>query len=353
MRGTRALLWPLSVVFGAAAHFRARVYRTGLRKQRRLNGVVISVGNLTTGGTGKTPMVAWIADGLVKEGKATGILTRGYPGKSREGIGDTSDEVKLLRARLGERVAIGVGADRFAQGQELAKQGIEWFILDDGFQHLQLARDVDIVLVDATNPFGGGHLLPAGRLREPKSAIRRADVIMITRSARAPAVEAAVRRESAAPIFYAHAGLDAIRSFPGGGMGGAKSASEVGPAFAFCGIGNPGAFLADLRVWGVQVAGHKFFRDHHRYTNRDGERILREAKAAGARALMCTEKDLYNLHAIHRFEMPLFYCRISLAIDREDEFWDCVMKIAEARRNTALRGLPLGSAGNEGLGGKA
>jgi tetraacyldisaccharide 4'-kinase len=338
------------MVYGAVAHFRARAYRTGLRKQRRLDGWVISVGNLTTGGTGKTPMVAWIAERLVKEGKHTGILTRGYRGKSSEGIGNTSDEVKLLRARLGERVAIGVGADRFAKGRELAIQGIEWFVLDDGFQHLQLARDVDIVLVDATNPFGGGHLLPAGRLREPKSAIRRADVIVITRSAHAPAVEAAVRRESAAPIFYAHMGLDAIRSFTDGKIGGAISASEVGPAFAFCGIGNPGAFLADLRAWGVQVAGHKFFRDHHRYTDRDGERIMPEAKAAGARALICTEKDLYNLRVKDFGGMPLHFCRISLAIDREGEFWDCVLKIAEARRNAAVRGLPLGPAGNGGLG---
>lgn len=353
MSGTRALLWPLSMVYGAVAHFRARAYRTGLRKQRRLDGCVISVGNLTTGGTGKTPMVAWIAERLMKGGKATCILTRGYRGESREGAVDSSDEVKLLRARLGERVAIGVGADRYASGRELARQGIEWFVLDDGFQHLQLARDLDLVLIDATNPFGGGCLLPAGRLREPKSALRRADIIVITRSAHAPAVEAAVRRESSAPIFYAHSRLDAIRSFTDGQMGGAISTAEVGPAFAFCGIGNPGAFLADLRAWGVQVAGHKFFRDHHRYTSRDDEEIMRGAKAAGARALICTEKDLYNLCSKDYGGMPLYFCRISLAIDREDEFWNCVMKIANARRNAALRELPLGTAGNGRLDGEA
>lgn len=340
------LLWPLSAVYGAAAHFRARAYRTGLKNQHRLDGIVISVGNLTTGGTGKTPMVAWIADRLVREGKSTGILTRGYRGDSRAGREDSSDEVKLLRARLGERVAIGVGADRFANGRELARQGVEWFVLDDGFQHLQIARDVDIVLIDASNPFGGGHLLPAGRLREPKAALRRASVIVITRSAHAPAVEAAVRRESAAQIFYAHMHLEAICRFADGQIGSAISPAGVGKAFAFCGIGNPAAFLWDLRAWGIQLAGHKVFRDHHRISNSDSEQITREAKAADARALICTEKDLYNLQGVHRFEMPLFYCRISVTIDRADEFWDYVMMIANARRSGLQREIHPGMAQN-------
>jgi tetraacyldisaccharide 4'-kinase len=323
------LLWPLSVPYGAAARIRARAYRTGLLRRERLDGVVISVGNLTVGGTGKTPMVAWIAERLASEGKRVGILTRGYRGES----GDTGDEVKLLRARLGERVAMGVGADRDAKGRELAERGVEWFVLDDGFQHLQLVRDVDIALIDATNPFGGGHLLPAGRLREPKSALGRADLIVITRSERAPAVEAAVRRESNAPIFYARTKLEAIRRFAEGQAGGAATVEEVGRAFAFCGIGNPGAFVADLRGWGMKVAGSKFFRDHHRYSAGDDKAILREAEATGASALICTEKDLYNLHGIHRGKMPVYFCAISVQVDREEEFWSAVKEIAKASQS--------------------
>jgi tetraacyldisaccharide 4'-kinase len=329
----QTLLWPLSAAFGAGARLRARAYRTGVAKQQRLDGVVISVGNLTTGGTGKTPMVAWIADRLVREGKRAAILTRGYGSDER----GTSDEAKLLRARLGERLAIGVGADRAAKGRELVKQGVEWFVLDDGFQHLQLARDVDIVLIDATNPFGGGHVLPSGHLREPKSALRRASVIVITRSGHAPAVEAAVRRESAAPIFYAHARLDAIRGIAEGQLAGAVAPSGVGPAFAFCGIGNPMAFIADLREWGMPVAGHKFFRDHHRYADVDEHGILREAEAAGARALICTEKDFYNLHAIYCGRLPVFVCEISMRVDREDEFWATVKRIAGAKTAVAQK----------------
>jgi len=191
-----SVLWPLTLPYGAGVHLRARAYRKGILRQRRLGGMVISVGNLTTGGTGKTPMVIWIAQRLLVEGKSTGILTRGYRGEGNASA-LTSDEVRLMQARLGDRVAFGVGADRFAGGSELAKRGVESFVLDDGFQHLQLARDADIVLIDAMNPFGGGHLLPAGRLREPPSALSRADIVVITlRLSRLPSGAIQTRRFS-------------------------------------------------------------------------------------------------------------------------------------------------------------
>jgi tetraacyldisaccharide 4'-kinase len=361
-----SLLWPLSVPYGAVAHLRARAYRKGLLRQRRLDGAVISVGNLTVGGTGKTPMVLWLAQRLLEEGKRVGILTRGYrgradraahtdeygdaiatPASTSSGGGTSSDEVRLLATRLGHHVEIGVGADRYARGLELAKQGVDWFVLDDGFQHMQLTRDVDIVMVDATNPFGGGRMLPSGRLREPRTALKRADVIVITRSERAPAVEATIRRDSDAPIFYARTGLDSIRSISDGQIGGVVPPADLGPLFAFCGIGNPSAFVSDLREWGVQVAGHKFFRDHHPFTDRDDVEILSEAEATGAQGLICTEKDLYNLHGIYFSELPVFFCAISLRIDREEEFWGTVKGIVEARRNAGQGTLPLGTALND------
>src|SRR5579871_528519 len=171
---------------------RTRLYAAGLLHSRRLPGTVISVGNLTVGGTGKTPMVLWIAERLLVEGKQVGILTRGYGSRknSQEITASnsspqtsTSDEVRLLDNRLGGRARFGIGADRFARGSELTARGVDWFVLDDGFQHLSLARDVNIVLIDAANPFGGGLLLPAGRLREPRTALARAEIIVITRSA--------------------------------------------------------------------------------------------------------------------------------------------------------------------------
>ncbi len=325
-----SVLWPLTLPYGAVVHLRARAYRKGILRQRRLDGMVISVGNLTTGGTGKTPMVLWIAQRLLAEGKSPGLLTRGYRGEG-DGAASTSDEVRLLRARLGERVPLGVGADRFAHGSELAKRGIESFVLDDGFQHLQLARDVDIVLIDATNPFGGGHLLPAGRLREPLSALSRADVIVITRSHHAPTVEAAVRANSDAPIFYARAHLESIRAYSGELPGTESTEAHSRKWFAFSGIGNPAAFRADLRAWGLDVAGYKAFPDHHRYTAQEVKAIEDAAYAVGATALICTEKDSFNLSGVPLPSMDLYWGCISLQIAREQEFWQTVMAVAGSR----------------------
>jgi tetraacyldisaccharide 4'-kinase len=345
----QSLLWPLSLPYGAAAHLRARAYRKGILKQQHLDGTVISVGNLTTGGTGKTPMVLAIAEHLLAEGKNVGILTRGYRGEnippafenksqaattnaaSTSGFTATSDEVRMLQSRLGTRVHFGVGANRYAQGRELANRGVNWFVLDDGFQHLQLARDVDIVLIDATNPFSGGRLLPAGHLREPRSALARADIIVITRSIRAPAIESSIRRDSTAPIFYARPKLDAIHSFTEGQISGAVVPAALPKLFVFCGIGNPTAFLDDLRNWGLDIVGHKFFPDHHRCTDHEDRVILQLANEAGASGLICTEKDLYNLHAIHYGKLPTFYCSISMQIDNPDDFWRTVKTVAEHR----------------------
>lgn len=321
------LLWPLTLPYGAYVRLRAFAYRKGILRQKRLNGRVISVGNLTTGGTGKTPMVLWIAQHLLAEGKTPGILTRGYHGRLLPS-GSTSDEVQLLSKRLGDRVVFGVGADRFARGRELAQWSIEWFVLDDGFQHLQLARDVDVVLIDAIDPFGGGHLLPLGHLREPRSALKRAQVLVITRSDHAPALEAAIRRDSDAPIFYARNQLDSIRLLRGDYPGEEDVRARFRRFFAFCGVGNPNSFLADLHDWGLRIVGHQFFPDHHRYIQHDLESIGAAAHAAGADGLICTEKDAFNLAGVKWRPVDIWYCRIDLRVGREDEFWATVMTAA-------------------------
>ncbi len=328
-----ALLWPFTLPYGAVAHLRARAYRTGLLRQRRLDGVVISVGNLTTGGTGKTPMVLLIAQHLLAEDKSVGILSRGYRGGS-DASGSTSDEVRLLRARLSDRVPFGVGADRFAQGSELAKRGVDWFVLDDGFQHLSLARDVDILLIDATNPFGGGQLLPSGRLREPRSALARADIIVITRSDHAAAVEAVIRHDSDAPIFYAAPHLESVRHFRGEYPGEEYTECHSRKLFAFSGIGNPAVFPVDLREWGLDPVGYKIFPDHHRYTTQDVAAIAAEARAAGADSLICTEKDIFNLSGASLDGIELYYCRIFFHVANETEFWRAVMSAVKSRHNS-------------------
>lgn len=332
MNFKQTLVWPLTVPYGAATRLRARAYEAGLLRAKRLNACVISVGNLTVGGTGKTPMVLWIAQRLIAEAKSTAILTRGYRGTVGP-EGATSDEVQLMRARLGSQAQIGIGSDRYTRGAELVAKAVDWFVLDDGFQHLQLARDVNIVLIDAMNPFGGGRLLPAGFMREPKSALKRADIVVITRSSRAPAIEAVVRRETNAPIFYARPWLDSVRSINGPEPGGEVVDARKRKWFAFCGVGNPAAFVADLRDWGFQICGPRFFRDHHRYAQSEIDQLAKQAQAAGADGLVCTEKDRFNLAHVRSFPLPAAYCRITMQVDRAEDFWSEVKTVAAISRS--------------------
>src|SRR5438874_9934803 len=175
-RPVRILLYPLSILDGGIVRLRMRLYEQGWLKRKRLKGTVISVGNLTVGGTGKTPMVIWLAEKFLAEGKRVAILSRGYRGSN-----GTSDEVELMKFRLQGRVTFGVGKNRFAEGRRLeSQQSIDVFLLDDGFQHLQLARNLNILLMDASRPLAGESLLPAGRLREPLVAMSRANLIVFT-----------------------------------------------------------------------------------------------------------------------------------------------------------------------------
>ena len=309
-------------------------YARGVFRNRKLPGTVISVGNLTAGGTGKTPLVLWIAERLAMEGKHAAILTRGYrgtseansnPGDNPQGL-PQSDEVALLRERLAGSVQLGVGADRSKNGEALARHGVNWFVLDDGFQHLKLARDVDIVLLDATDPFGGGATLPSGRLREPVSALRRADIVVITRSvqAPAPAIEAMIRRHNECPIFYATTRIVSVLRIPRLDIALPHADWPRGRFLAFCGIGNPPAFFQDLRSWGFQVAVERSFADHHVYSQREAMELEIAAAACGADALLCTEKDVWNLRQVQFAALPVYCCRISLHLP--ETFWEAVMK---------------------------
>lgn len=329
----QSLLWPLSILYGAGARLRAWTYRAGIVHQRRLRGAVISVGNLTVGGTGKTPMTIWLAQRFAASGKKTAVLSRGYhplPQRFQVAGGieipqGWNDEAALLHNRLGDKVEIGVGANRFAKGRELESRGVECFILDDGFQHLQLARDVDIVLLDATNPFGGGHLLPEGRLREPISALRRADIVIITRSEHAPATEAIIQRHTSAPIFYARTELLSVETYgqPARTTNNQSTGNEM--YFVFCGIGNAPAFFDDLAKWGIQVAGHATFRDHHLYTEADLSGLESRALAAGADVLLCTEKDIQNLTPLSANRLPILFCKIALRFNDEEVLWQTIL----------------------------
>jgi len=334
-RPVQIALWPASLVWQAIVRTRATAYRSGFLRSKRLPGTVISIGNLTAGGTGKTPLVLWLAQRLHEEGKRAAVLTRGYRGVPAGAGGvPQSDEVAIYRTRLQHLAELGVGANRFASGKILSRHGIEWFVLDDGFQHMQLARDVDIVLLDATDPFAEGWMIPAGLLREPRSALARADIIIVTRSPKTPAIETIVQRITHVPIFHAVTELLDVVKIP------THPSQPLEPlsnwrgkkAFAFCGIGNPQAFFDDLSRWGGSVSGHSSFPDHHTYTQRDIEKIESRARDSGAEILLCTEKDIFNLRNIQLPILPVYCVRISMEISEPDKLWRTISETAERHR---------------------
>jgi tetraacyldisaccharide 4'-kinase len=326
-RPQRILLWPFSLLYGGVVSIRAGLYSRGWLKQKRLEGAVISVGNISVGGTGKTPLVIWLAEKLLQQGKRVAILSRGY-----RGSGGSSDEVELMRSRLQNRVIFGVGKNRFAEGQRIeSREPIDVFLLDDGFQHFQLARDLDIVLMDASRPVGGQSLLPAGPMREKISAMSRADIVVFTRTENAAGAKEAIQRLWKLPIFAASTRLLGFRRLAGAGP--LQTAFELGagPFFAFCGIGNPDAFIRDLQKWGVAPAGQMFFPDHHRYTLDDVRGIEQAATQHGARALLTTEKDSWNLADVKSSALPVFISVIDLEIAGEAEFLAAINSGLDAR----------------------
>ena len=326
-RPLRILLWPASKLYGIGVSIRTRFYASGWRKQKRLKAAVISVGNLSVGGTGKTPLVIWLAEKLVAQGQRVAILTRGY-----RGTAGSSDEVELMSSRLQNRVIFGVGKNRFAEGQRIeSRQAIDIFLLDDGFQHLQLVRDLDIVLMDASRPMAQP-LLPAGPMREPLSALTRAGIIIFTRTENAAGAREAIQRLSDLPIFAGSTRLLGFRRI-GSAVSSLQTVADLGsgPFFAFCGIGNPEAFVRDLQRWGIMPAGHMFLADHHRYTLEDVQAIDQAAKGVGAKGLLTTEKDSRNLKDVHFSALPVFVSIIDLEISGETEFLAAINGVLQAR----------------------
>lgn len=299
----RLALRAMASLYGAAIRLRNRHYdRPGAPRRALLP--VVSVGNLTVGGTGKTPLVAWLAERCARAGRKPAVVSRGYGGRAGRGPlvvsrGDgpvvnaaaSGDEPYLLATTL-PGVVVVVGSDRHAGTATAAELGSDLVILDDGFQHRRLHRDVDIVLLDGTDPFGNGRLLPAGPLREPRSSLARADLVLITRSAPdddREQLEAVLRScNPAAPR------LRSAHRTVGFFAGGEHRVERPRRAFVFCGIGNPGRFRADVEAEGVEVVAFEIRRDHHRYD--PGElRRWRSAAAALDAVLLTTEKDYVRL----------------------------------------------------------
>lgn len=308
----RLALWPLSLVYRCAAAAHRTAYRTGWLAVERAPVPVVSVGNLSAGGTGKTPLVAAVCRLLDAEGRRTAVVSRGYRRRRSEGaiivsrgegrgpevdVRSAGDEPFLLASLL-PRSAVVV-ATRRIDGARLAaaELGADVVVADDAYQHHGMARDVDLLVIDAMAPDGGGWLLPAGALREPLSSARRASALLVSRSDRpgaAPDASAAFQRYNPdAPVFRTKARFPAV-VLPDGREADVESLAGRS-VLGFCGIGRPELFREDLRRLGLEVAGFTAFADHHWYDDHDMEKLARRAAAVGATLLMTTEKDYVKL----------------------------------------------------------
>ena len=321
-------MWALlSQLYSLVMRVRALLYRRGVMTRRRLRHPVISVGNLTVGGTGKTPFVAYLAGVLQKAGYQPVILSRGYRGKAEHstlvvsdgskvlcGPASSGDEPFLLAGQLpGVRVAVGKDRHRSGTLVEQDAGGRVIHILDDGFQHLRLKRNLDILLVDATDPFGGGRLLPAGRLREPLSAMGRADLVVITRSHLLGEIddpEAVIRRHNKlTPISYFY--HDAVGVFDLKNRRQFRTRDFMGRrVIALAAIGHPAIFVQDLEHYQLEVRHRLLFPDHHPYSQSDLDRALESLDEHGAEALMTTEKDAVRLQDLEFGDGQIFVWKI-------------------------------------------
>jgi tetraacyldisaccharide 4'-kinase len=299
-----------AVPYAAAMRVRRWGYRKRLLPSKKPAIPVICAGNITTGGTGKTPMVAWVVGQLKQAGRKPAILTRGY-----KGSGGTSDEAKLLRQLCDAPVI--VNPDRVAGAKTAATSGADVCVMDDGFQHLRLRRDLDIALVDATNPFGYGRCLPRGLLREPVSALQEADAIVITRSdqldataldelhdqlahcARNATLHRAVHKPTKIIDENGHdLPLDALRGLK---------------VCGFCGVGNPEHFFALLESLHPSLVDRHIYDDHVVYTQELVDHLRSAAEGTDSQVLVTTQKD-YVKFPVRGFHRPVWALAVEMEI---------------------------------------
>ena len=329
--GRKTGLWPTlqrgglragSVPYGWAVGLRNRFYEHGWLRSYRSAVPVVSIGNLTLGGTGKTPCVEYVARLYRRQDRRVAILSRGYG--SRAG---RNDEAMVLEENLPD-VPHLQGVDRVGLARTAVEElESEILILDDGFQHRRLKRDLDLVLIDATNPWGHGCLFPRGLLREPLSSLRRADAVLLTRcdqveeTARVRIEETIARQAPNVPVaLTTHQPIELCNSER-------NTASlqelQARPVAAFCGIGNPQAFRQTLTGLGAELTDFRTFADHHAYTRADVEALRGWAeKQAHEGIVVTTQKDLVKLRLVHLAGRPLWALRICLRIEAGQEMLD-------------------------------
>ena len=328
----------LSLLYLTGYLIRKSFYCLGLIKPKKLSAKVISVGNITAGGSGKTPFVLYLAKKLMEKKVNFAILTRGYKRLSKDTIElekidspdirweQVGDEPYLLSNHLLE-IPIIVDKDRFHSGKIAQdKYKADFLLLDDGFQHWRLKRDLDIVMIDSSIDLEKEKLLPAGRLREPLSSLKRANLFVLTRvdqsERRDKVIKLLQKYNPQAPIVESILEVTSVANW--------KDKSEIGlsqlkgkKGLAFCGIGNPYSFERTLKSSGLEILNAFFFLDHYIYTRKDLLLLQAEAKKSGASYLITTEKDSIRLPDTGELTIPLLVIKVELKIiSGEEKLWE-------------------------------
>jgi tetraacyldisaccharide 4'-kinase len=285
--------------------------------------------------------VEWVSRVLAANGKRVCILTRGYgrenanrhvlvsDGKSVfPSAAEAGDEAFLLAKKLRGLASVVSDVDRVSAGAGAIKHlGVDCFVLDDGFQHLRLARNLNLVTIDATNPWGGGSLLPVGRLREPVSGLRRADCVVLTRTDQIDNVGSLLfeveTHTNGCPVFLSR--MKTVGTIPLGQQN--REAPKTTRFAAFCAVGNPRSFFERLRKDGYEVVFEKTFADHHKYSQRDLNLVINEAQRAGAESLITTAKDAVKLQPL-QIDFPCDVLEIEIEIDNGAELSRMILKAA-------------------------
>ena len=359
-------------IYGAITDARNALYRKNIFKSVSLDAPTFSIGNITVGGTGKTPLVAWITEFLAERGEKVCILTRGYGRENarqrvlvsdgREILADArqaGDEPFELSEKLLGKAVIVADANRAAAGKwAREKFGITAFVLDDAFQHRRVRRDLDIVCVDATKPFGNEKVLPAGILREPLKNLRRADVVIITRANLVSDLRELkskiLQLNRRAAVFTAENRITDLVSLRQGDRETRRqgdkerkeriqsSESKVrkpkheGRFFAFCALGNPDNFFNQMRSENYNLVAAEIFPDHHFYTAKDVVRIENLSRQSRADFLLTTVKDAVKLQKL-KFSIPCFVVKTELIFDNEKKLREQINAVFE-KQNSKLKG---------------
>jgi tetraacyldisaccharide 4'-kinase len=329
-RGRYSPFFFLSILYGNIVRLRNYCYEARMIKSRRLGCPVVSIGNITVGGTGKTPMVIMLAETLEKKGFRPAVLSRGYGGKKRDrinvvsdgnsilmGIQEAGDEPLLMAQSLGD-VPVITGKKRYSTGRyAIDHLKVDILLLDDAFQHRSLERDLDIVLLDGELPFGNGYMLPRGMLRESKRALKRADIVVLTRNdghkKESERTAKILSKYTDAPVFFASRKPSSIID----GKTGEKRSLDYlkrKRICAFSGIAQPENFRETLISLGGTITSFIPFPDHHIYTERDIVEIGRRAVESSAEIVITTEKDGVKLIDFPRFSQDMYLLKIEMEI---------------------------------------